>query len=162
MIQTFSQYIRPPKELKRTWESHFTTEQLKEKLVETAGYVDSAVRIARMIKTTENMDLFRTLQVEKMKAAGFYDFPDGNPDHNFEDPTRTPGFDLADLDKVREQLEERIKLVKQKHQEKIKQQTEEAEKQKAQERAQKLQPVQTHKDTQKSPSSPNNQPSKAD
>lgn len=108
----YTQYDRPPKELKRTWESYFTDEELKECKVETAGYIPSAIRISRMIKTTENLELYRSLQIEKMKLAGYFDFVDGNIDLNYTDPTRSPGFDMADMGKVQEQLAQSIQRTK--------------------------------------------------
>lgn len=59
-----------------------------EELVEKVGYVPANVLIENMIYAGQRLDLAR---------SAYYDFPEGKEvDDDFLDPTRKPGFDLAD------------------------------------------------------------------
>lgn len=64
-------------------------EELSSKtVVETAGYVSAERRIMSLIRAGQQLDSFRKEQ---------FDFADGQEiDENFYDPTREPGYDLAD------------------------------------------------------------------
>lgn len=64
-------------------------EELSSKtVVETAGYLSAERRIMSLIRAGQQLDSFRKEQ---------FDFADGQEiDENFYDPTREPGFDLAD------------------------------------------------------------------
>ena len=61
-------------------------------LVERSGYVPAKVRI-------ENMMLAGQRLVESRNVR--YDF-DGDVDEYFDDPTRSPGFDMADASQMME------------------------------------------------------------
>ena len=56
-------------------------------LVETAGYVSAEKRITNLLLAGQRLDSAR-------KEA--YDFPDGQIDENFVDPTRASNYDIAD------------------------------------------------------------------
>lgn len=60
-------------------------------------------------------------KIENMMIAGQklaasrkldYDFPDGNIDEDYEDPTRQRGFDLADYSRIQMDLREKLIQVK--------------------------------------------------
>lgn len=56
-------------------------------IVEKAGYVSAQKRIESLILAGHRLDASRKAQ---------YDFEHDQVDEDFEDPTRTPGYDMAD------------------------------------------------------------------
>jgi hypothetical protein len=58
-----------------------------EKLVETAGYLPAEKRITNIMLAGQRLSDYR-------KAT--FDFPDGNIDEDFYDPTRDKNFDIVD------------------------------------------------------------------
>lgn len=71
-----------------------------ERLVETAGYMSAQKRIENMILAGQRLVDYR---------KNHYDFQDGEIDENFTDPTRSPGFDMADAFQIAEEANYRIK-----------------------------------------------------
>lgn len=67
-----------------------------ETLVETAGYISAQKRIENMILAGQRLVDYR---------KGQFDFPDGQIDESFQDPTRSPNFDLADATQLQMQAE---------------------------------------------------------
>lgn len=65
-------------------------------MTEKAGYVPANKLIESMIFAGQRLNEYRASQ---------YDFPDGEIDEDFSDPTRNPGFDLADATKISQDLE---------------------------------------------------------
>lgn len=72
------------------------------RMVETAGYIPAKQRIENMIMAGQRLALAR---------KELYDF-DGEVDENFEDPTRRPGYDLADAFQDNEKVKIRLKNAK--------------------------------------------------
>lgn len=69
--------------------------------VETAGYVPAKVKIEQMILAGQRLVDWRKEQ---------FDFsPEVDDDDNFVDPTRTPGYDMADAHQDMMETEERLK-----------------------------------------------------
>nr|WAE43635.1 MAG: hypothetical protein [Microviridae sp.] len=79
MLKFYTQYDRRASSLEVPW---------GEDLVERAGYVPAHVLIENMLLSGQRLGASR----------GQYEFPDGEevPD-DYGDPTRSPGFDLADI-----------------------------------------------------------------
>lgn len=69
-------------------------------LVEKAGYVSAKTRIENMILAGQRLVDYRKHQ---------FDFPDGNIDEEFNDPTRMSNFDLADATQLQLQVEANLK-----------------------------------------------------
>lgn len=69
-------------------------------LIEKAGYISAEKRITNLMLAGQRL-------VESRKAQ--YDFPDGNVDEDFSDPTRRKGYDLADSTQDRLSLSVKIK-----------------------------------------------------
>jgi len=70
-------------------------------ITESAGYVPSKVQIENLIMAGKRLQSFR---------KEMYDFPDGaNVDESYEDPTRGPGFDLADATRIARDVDQRIR-----------------------------------------------------
>lgn len=69
-------------------------------LVETAGYMSAQKRIENMILAGQRLVDYRKSQ---------FDFPEGEIDESFEDPTRSPNFDLADASQIQIQAEASLK-----------------------------------------------------
>ena len=67
-----------------------------EKLVEVAGYIPAHKQINNLINAGQRLVAAR---------AEMYDFPDGEIDENFSDPTRNGNFDLADATQINLQME---------------------------------------------------------
>jgi len=78
-VQLYTQHRRPPKRPEKM-------DPLT--LTESAGYLPSKVQIENLIQAGKRLVQWRKEQ---------YDFPeDQDVDESFEDPTRRPGYDLAD------------------------------------------------------------------
>lgn len=70
-----------------------------EKITEQAGYVPPKIQIENMIMAGQRLNAAR---------AEMYDFPPGEEvDENYSDPTRDPGFDVADASQMLSNLEEK-------------------------------------------------------
>lgn len=67
-----------------------------EKLVEVAGYIPAHKQINNLINAGQRLAAAR---------AEMYDFPDGEIDENFNDPTRNGNFDLADATQINLEME---------------------------------------------------------
>ena len=73
-----------------------------ERLTESAGYVPAKVRIEQMIDAGRRLVDYR--------RGENYDFPEGDPPEGFvPDPTRDPGFDMADASRIARDAGKRIK-----------------------------------------------------
>jgi hypothetical protein len=72
------------------------------KIVETAGYVPAKKQIENLLLAGEKLVAYR---------KGMYDYEpdDDSDDDDFNDPTRVPGFDMADSSQLQSELEGRIK-----------------------------------------------------
>lgn len=74
-----------------------------ELLVERVGYISAQKRIENMILAGQRLKDFRSEQ---------FDFPDENSiQYDFDDPTRSKGFDLADATQLSYLTEQKIKNV---------------------------------------------------
>lgn len=71
-----------------------------ETLVETVGYMSAQKRIESMILAGQRLVDYRKSQ---------FDFPDGEIDEDFTDPTRIANFDLADATQLQMQTEASLK-----------------------------------------------------
>lgn len=67
-----------------------------EKLVETAGYIPAHKQIENLLMAGQRLFAART---------EMYDFPYGEIDEDFNDPTRSGNFDLADATQISLQME---------------------------------------------------------
>lgn len=86
--------------------------------VETAGYIPGDIQIRRLIAAGERLEQHR---------AEMYDFgPDQEVDDEAIDPTRSPGFDMADASQLMMATEESMRESMRRKKEEIKKQ--EAEK----------------------------------
>lgn len=70
---------------------------------ETAGYVPPKKIIENMITAGMRLKAFRQEN---------YDLAEGEDDVDFDDPTRTPGFDMADASQLQLELQARKKALK--------------------------------------------------
>lgn len=71
-------------------------------VVETAGYISPKKQIETLMLAGQRLAQYRASQSE-------YDFPDGKIDEGFVDPTRSPGFDMADASQLAMQAEANLK-----------------------------------------------------
>lgn len=69
--------------------------------VETAGYIPANQRIENMMLAGQRLSESRKEQ---------YDFPDGEIDESYNDPTRSKNFDLADASQIQNNIEFEQKL----------------------------------------------------
>jgi len=91
-VKLFTQYRRPPKHLE---ENDGLT------ITESAGYIPPKVQIENLINAGKRLAQWRKEQ---------YDFPeDDDVDESFEDPTRGPGYDLADASRDAKAVSDRIR-----------------------------------------------------
>lgn len=72
-------------------------------LVEKAGYVSAQKRIESLILAGHRLQESRIAQ---------YDFEHNNLDEDFDDPTRTPGYDMADAFQANLTVQERLRQSK--------------------------------------------------
>lgn len=70
---------------------------------ETAGYVPPKKIIENMITAGMRLKAFRQEN---------FDLAEGEDDEGFDDPTRTPGFDMADASQLQLELKARKKVIK--------------------------------------------------
>lgn len=78
-MKFFNQWVRPPKKPEKMDPLTIT---------ESRGYIPPHVQVENLLQAGRRLVEFRKEQ---------YDFPPGEkPDESFEDPTRRPGYDLAD------------------------------------------------------------------
>jgi len=85
-----------------------------EDLCERAGYIPAQTRI-------ENLILAGRRLVQARQEM--YDFPDGKVDPDFIDPTRSPGFDMADATALTQRLTSKqlqAKILKEQAEQKVK------------------------------------------
>lgn len=68
--------------------------------VERAGYISSQKRIESMIQAGQRLSDYRKQQ---------FDFPDGEIVEDYQDPTRSPNFDLSDATQMQLAAEARLK-----------------------------------------------------
>lgn len=81
------------------------------KKVETAGYIPPKRQIEEMIMAGRRLNEAR---------EDMYDFPDEKSiDPNFTDPTRDPGFEMADASRLAREAEHNLKRSKREHEEKL-------------------------------------------
>jgi len=91
-VMLFTQYRRPPKRPEKM-------DPLT--LTESAGYLPSKVQIENLIQAGRRLVAYR---------KEMYDFPeDSDVDESFEDPTRRPGYDLADASRDRADVTARLR-----------------------------------------------------
>lgn len=69
-------------------------------LVESAGYIPAKIRIENLILAGKRLSESRKEQ---------YDFPDGNIDFSFSDPTRKKNLDLGEAFQMSLQVQNRLK-----------------------------------------------------
>jgi len=70
-------------------------------ITESAGYVPSKVQIENLIEAGRRLVAYRKEQ---------YDFPNNEDvDDSYEDPTRGPGYDLADASRTAQVVAERLR-----------------------------------------------------
>lgn len=87
----YTQYVRPKKVLERGGGTM---------LVEKAGYIPPKIRIEQFIEAGKRLIAFRKEQ---------FDFAPGEKiDESFSDPTRRPGFDMADASLLNQDLGDRL------------------------------------------------------
>lgn len=60
-------------------------------ITERAGYLTTKQRIENLMVAGQRLVNFRKQQ---------FDFPDGEIDHDFDDPTRNPNFDMSDASQL--------------------------------------------------------------
>lgn len=77
-------------------------------VVERAGYIPAKIRIEEMILAGQRLRSYRAEQ---------FDFPDGEIDENFTDPTRNLNYDLADATQQGLQVSDRLEEASQTAQE---------------------------------------------
>jgi hypothetical protein len=96
MIDTdkiFSHVKRPEKIYKQ-----YSTETKTE-----PRYISTKDRITKMLQAGERLERYR---------QGLYDFPNGEIDESFTDPTRKPGYDMADAHQDAMLADENLKAAK--------------------------------------------------
>lgn len=86
----YTQYDRPPKVFQKVG---------GKKVVERQGYVSAKRKIENMIAAGIRLVESRTEE---------FDFPDGNVDFNFDDPTRRTGFDMAEASLMAQELAKKL------------------------------------------------------
>jgi hypothetical protein len=73
-------------------------------ITEQAGYIPPRIQIENMINAGKRLDQYR---------KEMYDFPpDAEVPDDFEDPTRNPGFDMADATKLAREIRTRLRSAK--------------------------------------------------
>lgn len=90
-MQFFTEYNRPPSDAEI---------QDYVSITETAGYLPAHVQIENLIDAGRRLDAYR-------KEA--YEFPDGVVPPDYVDPTRSPGFDMADGTRIGREVEARLR-----------------------------------------------------
>jgi len=91
-VKLYTQYRRPPKRME---------EMTSDTLTESAGYLPSKVQIENLIQAGKRLMEYR---------KGAYDFPDDKVvDESYEDPTRGPGYDLADASRDAAGVDKRLR-----------------------------------------------------
>lgn len=118
-MQIYTQTKRPEKK-------EFLEKNSNEIIVEKAGYVTAKQRIEDMINAGRRL-------VDHRKAN--YDFKENEEiDENFDDPTRSPGFDPADASSIMQEIDAKMKAAK----DEVKKQKDELKKQKEEEKNAKI------------------------
>lgn len=90
-MKFWTQFDRPPDDFEKN---------SGEVIVEKVGYVPANILIENMIYAGQRLDLAR---------SEYYDFPDAESvEEDFGDPTRAPGFDMADTTPLMRSVSERL------------------------------------------------------
>lgn len=88
--EVYDHFHRPPEAFEKVSD---------ESITETAGYVPADRQIEDMMLAGKRLNEARAAQ---------YDFPEGNDDGEFFDPTRSPAFDLADVSRLSRDVNNRL------------------------------------------------------
>lgn len=73
------------------------------RITESAGYITAQQRIENIINAGHRLEMYRKEQ---------FDFPNGKIDESFNDPTRSPNFDMADASTLALETDSRLSAQK--------------------------------------------------